>query len=164
MTNSAGDLASVLAKRASELEEACIGLTDKATSARPTTDVWCIREHLSHLQGDDRDTFLAGIQRVLIEDVQELDVEPGITHYTVDRSRVAFPVLVSAVAGQYRGLADLASKLSDEDLNRRVRIDLLKDTPFGPTPTLGEWFVAISDMHVPEHIEQIREARRTLRA
>jgi hypothetical protein len=164
MTNTAGDVAAVFARRASELEEACIGLGDDDAAKRPSPQTWCVREHLSHLHGDDRETFLTGIQRVLLEDVRELDVEEGITHYTIDRRRIALPALVSAVAGQYRGIADLASKLNDEEIGERLRIELLKATPFGETPTLGEWLVAIADMHLPDHISQIRETRAMLGA
>lgn len=119
---------------------------------------------LSHLYGDDRDTFLAGIQRVLIEGVPELDVLPGITHYTADRRAIAFPALVSAVCDQYRAIAELAGQMSEDEISMRVRIELLAESPFGPTPTIGEWLVAIADMHLPRHIAQMRETREALGA
>ena len=54
--------------------------------------------------------------------------------------------------------------MDDEQIGRRVRIELLKDTPFGPEPTMGEWLMAIADMHLPGHIADIRETRTALGA
>lgn len=158
------DLASVLAARASEIEVACMGLDGDIAARRPSPNVWSVREHLSHLQGEDRYGYIDGIREILFEDVRELDVEPGITHYTVDRRQVALPVLVSAVAGQYRAIANLAAHMEETELATRVSIALLKDTPFGPTPTVREWLTAIADMHLPDHIAQIRETRAALGA
>ncbi|MBI5288648.1 MAG: hypothetical protein HY873_06715 [Chloroflexi bacterium] len=163
-TATGADLAAVLHQRADELEDACADLGDAEAASRPNDGAWCVREQLSHLYGDDRDTFLAGIQRVLIEGVPELEVTPGITHYTADRREIAFPALVAAVCGQYRAIGEIAARLTDEEIGARVRIELLKDTPFGATPTMGEWLVAIADMHVPGHIAQIRETREALGA
>ena len=163
-TATGADLAAVLQGRAAEIEAACAGLDDAVAGRRPAEGAWCIREQLSHLYGDDRDTFLAGIQRVLIEGVPELDVSPGITHYTADRREIPFAALASAVCGQYRAIAEVAARLSEEEIAARVRIELLKDTPFGATPTMGEWLVAIADLHLPGHITQIRETRQALGA
>jgi hypothetical protein len=160
----AQELATLLAQRASEVEEACVGLDGDSAAKRPAPDAWCIREHLSHLNGEDRYGYVDGIRSILFEEVRELDVEPGITHYNTDRRQIALPVLVSAVAGQYRAIADLASRMTDEELGTRVGIDLLKDTPFGPVPTLAEWLTAIGEMHVPGHIAEIREIRAALGA
>ena len=158
------DLPTTLATRASEIEVACMGLDGEIAARRPSSKVWSVREHLSHLQGEDRYGFIDGIREILFEDVRELDVELGITHYTVDRRQVAFPVLVSAVAGQYRAIANLASHMDERELKTRVSIALLRDTPFGPTPTVREWLTAIADMHLPDHIAQIQETRAALGA
>lgn len=158
------DLAAVLASRASEIEIACMGLDGEVAARRPAPEMWSIREHLSHLQGEDRYGYIDGIREILFEDVRELDVEAGITHYTVDRRQVALPVLVSAVAGQYRAIANLAAQMDEDVLESRIAIDLLKDTPFGARPTLREWLMAIAELHLPQHIAQISETRASLGA
>ncbi len=163
-TATGADLAAVLHGRADEIDEACAGLDEATAARRPADGAWCIREQLSHLYGDDRETFLAGIQRVIIEGVPELEVTPGITHYTADRRAIAFPALVAAVCGQYRAIGEIASRLTDEEIEARVRIELLKDSPYGATPTMGEWLVAIADLHLPGHIAQMRETRQALGA
>ncbi len=158
------DLATALAARASEIEVACMGLDGEIAANRPSPQVWSVREHLSHLQGEDRYGYIDGIREILFEDVRELDVEPGITHYTIDRRQVAFPVLVSAVAGQYRAIANLASHMEEREMDTRVSIALMKDTPFGPTPTVRDWLTAIAEMHLPDHIAQVQETRAALGA
>lgn len=160
----AADLAAVLHQRADEIDAACANMDDALSVRRPSDGVWCVREHLSHLHGDDRDTYAAGIERILIEGVRELEVAPGITHYSVDRRQYPFVALVEAVSNQYRAIAGLAANMQPEQLETRVRIDLLKSTPFGDTPRLGEWLVAIADMHLPDHITAIRETREALGA
>jgi hypothetical protein len=160
----AADLAAVLNQRADEIEAACSGLGDADAARRPSDGVWCVREHLSHLHGDDRDTFLDGVQRVLIEGTTEIDVAQGITHYTVDRRQVPLAHLLGAVTRQYRTLGDISAALTPDEIDRRVRIDLLRETPFGENPRLGEWLVAIADMHLPDHIAAIRETRASLGA
>ncbi len=157
-------LAAHLEEQVLELEDACAGLSDAISAQRPQSHVWCVREQLSHLQGDDRETYLGGIHRVLLEDVAELEIVPGITHYSVDRRDYPFVALVDAVCGQYRAMAETADALSAAQIERRVRIELLKDTPFGAEPTIGEWLTAISEMHLPGHIAQIRESRKILGA
>jgi hypothetical protein len=160
----AADLAAILHQRADEIDDACAGMDDTLAARRPGDGVWCVREHLSHLHGDDRDTYAAGIERILIEGVRELDVVPGITHYSVDRRQYPFVAFVEAVSNQYRAIADMAASMQPDQLETRVRVDLLKETPFGDTPRLGEWLVAIADMHLPGHITAIRETREALGA
>jgi|CXWL01.1.fsa_nt_gi hypothetical protein len=152
-------LAALLRERVTELEAACAGVDETASGKRPKTDAWCIREHLSHLHGDDRDTFLDGIRGVLVEGVAELDVTPGITHYTVDRRDAGFPALLRTVCEQYRAIADLAEAMTTEQLEHRTRIELMEQSPFGSTPKMSEWLGAIADMHLSGHIAQIRETR-----
>lgn len=160
----AADLAAVLHQRADELEAACAGLDGALAARRPENGGWCVREHLSHLHGDDRDTFLEGVQRVLVEGLTEIDAVQGLTHYTVDRRQIPVDQLAAAVVRQYRALGDLAAAMTPEELDSRVRIELLRDTPFGEHPRLGEWLVAIADMHLPGHIAAIRETREVLGA
>lgn len=160
----AADLAAVLHQRADEIEDACSGLGDADAARRPADGIWCVREHLSHLHGDDRNTFLDGVQRVLIEGMTEIDASAGITHYTIDRRQIPLAHLLAAVTRQYRTLGGVAASLTADEIDRRVRIDLLKDTPYGDNPRLGEWLVAIADMHLPDHIVAIRETRAALGA
>lgn len=165
MTTKVGsDLAAVLHQRADEIVAACAGLDDDATARRPAPGVWCVREHLSHLHGGDRDTYLDGIRHVVLEGVTELEVVPSITHYSVDRRDYPFVAMVEAVSGQYREIAEMAAAMDDEQIGRRVRIELLTDTPFGAEPTMGQWLMAIADMHLPGHIADIRETRTALGA
>jgi hypothetical protein len=154
------DLAAVLNHRADELRAACDGISDDDAALRPSKDEWSVREHLSHLYGEDRDTFLDGIRRVLVEGVGELEVTPGITHYSVDRRQVPFTQLLEAVCRQYENIAEIAAGLDEREIALRVRIDLLKDSPLTGEPTLGQWVMAIADMHLPAHIAAIAETRR----
>ena len=165
MSTKAGmDLAAVLHQRADEIVAACAGLADDATARRPAAGVWCVREHLSHLHGQDRDTYLHSIERVVFEGVRELDIPSGVTHYSVDRRDYPFVALVAAVSEQYRAIGDLAAELDVDLLNEPVRIEQLRDTRFGPEPTLEQVLIAIADSHLPQHIAAISETRTALGA
>lgn len=165
MTTRAGaDLAAILHQRADEIEAACAGLAEDATARRPAANAWCVREHLSHVHGQDRDTYLQNIERVVFEGVQELDIPSGVTHYSVDRREYPFDAFVDAVTAQYRAMGALAASLDADQMNTRVRIEQLRETRFGPEPTLGQVLVAIADSHLPQHIAAIRETRTALGA
>lgn len=153
------DIAAVLAGRAREIEDACRDVSDAVASRRPASGAWCVREHLSHLYGDDRETFLQQIRRVIIEGIDEVDAEPGVTHYSIDRRQYPLDGLVAAVSGQYRELAEIAADLDDDILSRELKAEFLRGTSFGTETTLGAWLVAMADWHLPEHIEGIRKAR-----
>jgi hypothetical protein len=58
----------------------------------------------------------------------------------------------------------MAAAMDDDQIARRFRIELLRETPFGAEPTMGEWLVAIADMHLPGHVAAIHETRTALGA
>jgi hypothetical protein len=163
-TKAGADLAAVLHQRSDELEAACAGLAEDATARRPRAGSWCVREHLSHLHGQDRDTYLQNVERVVVEGVQELDLPSGVTHYSIDRREYPFVAFVDAVAAQYRAMGDFAASLDAEQMNLRVRVEQLRETRSGPEPTLEQVLIAIADSHLPQHIAAIREARAVLGA
>jgi hypothetical protein len=165
MTTKVGaDLAAVLNQRAGEIEDACAGLRGDATTQRPSPRAWCVREHLSHLYGADRDTFLDNVQRVVVEGVRELDIPSSVTHYSADRRDHPFDALVEAVADQYRALGEVAASLDEDQFQVRVRVEQLGETRFGVEPTLGQLLMLIADSHLPQHIAAIRETRTVLGA
>jgi hypothetical protein len=156
-------LAAELASCASAIEEACVSLDASLGGRRPQPGIWSIREHLSHLHGEDGYGYVDALRQVLFEDLRALDLEPRITHYTADRRDVALPVLISAVAGQYRAIANLAGHLSDDQL--QIQIDVTDPWGSDGAPlALAAWLHGMATSHVAGHVTQIQETRAQLGA
>jgi hypothetical protein len=150
-------LAAALRLRMDELAAAIAG-ADESTAARRSSDgAWSVKECLSHVHGADGDTFLDGVMRILHEDVPEIDVEPGVTHFDASRKALPLSEMLARVEAQYRTIADVVARCSSEELARRARISLLEQTPIGGEPTLRQWVETMTNHHLAGHIEELRE-------
>jgi len=114
---------------------------------------------VSHLCQTDHESFLDGIGRFVLEETPEIEVTPGVTHYTPERHAMALDDLVEGFLRQHELIADYVARLSDEQLGRRAHIALFKDSPVGEYPTLAEWVQGISDFHLQAHLEELRARR-----
>jgi hypothetical protein len=149
----------VILLQAREIAGIVRAMDDVDASRRPDPGTWSAREVISHLCQSDNESFLDGIGRFVLEETPEIEVTPGITHYTAERHAMALADLVDAFERQYEQIADYVARLSEVQLARRARIALLKDSPFGEYPTLAEWLRAISGMHLQGHLEELRARR-----
>jgi hypothetical protein len=151
-------------QRLRELAEAVSGIDEEAASRRPAEGEWCVKEMLSHLTGDEGESFAAGLRRFVDEDSPLIGVVAGLPYYTPKRQATSVAELLAGVRAQYEEMAVLLGGLSDEELARKGRVPLLKDTPLGEYPTLAQWAGAIINLHLTDHINQVRTARQTLGA
>jgi len=143
-----------------EIEEAVAGISEEAAARRPAEGEWCVKEVLSHLCGDEGESFAAGLRRFVEEETPLIGVVAGLPYYTPKRQGMTAGELLSAVRGQYQEMAGFLAGLTEEQLARKGRVPLLKDTPLGDEPTLGQWAGAIIDFHLTDHVNQIRNSRK----
>lgn len=149
-----------MAGKVRELKEALSGISEEAASQRGPGGSWCAKEVLSHLCGDEGESFAAGLQRFLDEDTPLIGVIAGLPYYTPKRQQMSVGGLIGQMEGQYGQMALLLGALSDEELSRKGRVPLLRDTPLGEDVTLGQWAEAIINFHLADHVGQLRNLPR----
>ncbi len=160
----ATSLRDAMEQKLQELGEALDGLDEAKAGQRAAEEEWCCKEVLSHLTGDEGESFVDGFRRFIDEDTPLIGVMVGLPYYTPKRQAMSLSELRAGVWKRYQEVSDFLGGLSDEQLERKGRVPLLKDSPMGEYPTLAQWAGALINFHLPDHINQIRNARQQIGA
>lgn len=162
MTDMTGvQLAQVVRNNITDLANACRNV-DEAQASRSPEGRWSPKEILSHLIGSGKDAHVAVMRRFLEEDTPTLDLIPENTHLTPERAAASFAQLASEAQEEYGRVADFAATLSQDQLARKARIPMLKESPLGEYPTLGQLIFGLGDFHVQFHIKHMQEVLKEL--
>jgi len=135
---------------------------NEETASRAPEGRWSPKQIVSHISGPDGIGYLAMLQGFLDQDTPRLDIEPENPYFTDRRSRLTFAALLAEFEKEYSRIADFATGLSADQLNRKAHVPLLKETPLGEYPTLAEWIAALVDYHVGFHIDHMKEIQGAL--
>ncbi len=156
----ATSLRDALGQKVSELEEEVAGIDQQAAGRRPSETEWCVKEVLSHLCGDEGQSAVAVLRPFIDEDTPLIGVVAGLPYYTPKRQGMTVTELLSEVRERYQEIAGFLAGLTDEQLARKARVPLLKDSPLGEYPTLAQMAGGLINFHLSDHINQIRNARQ----
>ena len=159
----ATSLREAMEQKLHELGEALDGLDEEKAAQRPAEAEWCCKEVLSHLMGDEGEDAVAPFRRFVDEDTPMIGIVTGLPYYTPARQAMSLKEIRAAVWQRYQGVADFLGGLSDEQLERKARVPLFKDTPAGEYPTVVQ-FVGGLNFHLTDHINQLRAARQAISA
>src|SRR3970282_711457 len=151
----ATSLRAALEQKMKERGEAMEGMREDDAARRPADGEWSCKEMLSHLMGDEGESFVAGLRRIADGDTPLIGVGAGLAAFSPARRAMSLSEMRAGVWRQYEEVADFISGLNDEQLARKARVPLLKDTPIGEYPTLGQWAGAIINFHLTDHIGQM---------
>ena len=162
VSQAAMSLHNAVDQRIRELGEAVTAFDEESSGRRPAEGEWCCKEVLSHLMGDERANAVTNFRRFLDEDAPLIGIVSGLPYYTPARQAMSLTELREAVWRQYHEVADFLGGLSDEQLARKARVPLLKDTPIGEYPTLEQFVGGLTNFHLTDHINQIRNAREAM--
>ena len=159
-TNTGTAIEESLERSVSRVRQACAGLDDVAAGRTPPgEDRWSAKQVISHLCGPETTGYIAGLKRFLDEDTPQIDMEAGNPFYSPGREQKSIDELLSDFAAEFARVADFVRPLSDDQLSRKARIPMLKESPLGEYPTLGQWVGAIAEFHVDFHLEQLGKIR-----
>jgi uncharacterized damage-inducible protein DinB len=138
-----------------EISQAVGDIDEQKALQRPAEGEWCAKEVLSHLSGADSVEFVARLKRFIDEDTPRIDIERGLSHYD-QREDASTSDLLSAVESAYGEAGKFLAGLSEEQLNRKANVPLLKETPFGENVALGQWAGLMINFHLNDHLNQLR--------
>ncbi len=164
VSEAAISLRDTLGKKMQELDEALDGLDEGKAGQRTSEGEWCCKEVLSHLSGDEGQSFVDGFRRFIDEDTPLIGLVVGLPYYTPARQAMSLTELRAGLSKQYQEVADFLGSLTDEQLARKARVPLLRDTPMREYPTLEQWAGVLINVHIPDHINQLRNARQQMGA
>jgi hypothetical protein len=156
-------LADNVRRKVEELKKLCDGINED-TACRSPQGRWSPKEILSHLAGPEGSGHAPMFQAFLDRDTPEIDLKAEDPFFSEKRARMSFNDLFSEVVKEYDRISEFAAGLSNEQLARKARIPLLKDSPLGEYPTLGAFIGALGSFHVQFHIDHLREICRGLDA
>ena len=153
-------LTELLRRKAAEVRQAAAGLDEESASRNPPgEDRWSVKQVISHLRGTE-EGHVPGLRRFLDEETPLVDVEPGNPFFTVSREGESLNRLLADFEAEFDRMAEFVRPLTEEQLGRRARIPMLKGSPLGEQPTLGQWISAVAGYHVDFHVEQLRTIRK----
>ena len=148
-------------QKADEMKRLFKGLDEKTASQAPAGR-WSPKEILSHVCGREGVGFMPSLQIFLDQDNPRLDIKPEDPFFSENRRRMALSALLSEFEREYTRIVEFVQGLSEEQLERKAHIPLLKETPIGEYPTLAQWAGAIGDYHLGFHIDHLKEILQSL--
>jgi hypothetical protein len=150
------ELAEIIRKKVAELSELCEGL-DEAVASRAPKGRWSPKEIISHVSGREGEGFIPAIEAFLKQETPLLDLEAANPFFTGKRRQKTMAELLSEMKGEYERMAEVVSGLSPDQLARKARVPLFKETPIGEYPTLAVFVRALAEHHVSYHIDHMKE-------
>ncbi len=162
MTTANGtQLAQTIRQKIAELKKVCTGLDENMTSRAPKGR-WSPKEILSHLSGPEGSGHLPILQAFLDRNTPRIDLVIENPFFSETRARMTFAELFAEVQTEYERIADFASGLTEEQLERKAQVPVFKDSPLGEYPTLGGMIEGLGSYHVQFHTDHLREVLKDL--
>jgi hypothetical protein len=143
-----------------QLKELCAGIDEQTAGAAPEGR-WSPKQILSHLCGPEGTGIMPSLMK-FFEEEPRIDIVPEDPFYSDNRAKMTLEQLMSEVDMEYSRIAGFASALDATLLGRKAHVPLLKSSPIGDHPTLGEWIEMMAVSHLTFHIGHLKEILQQL--
>ena len=161
-TTNGAQLSQLIREQAGAFRKLCAGL-DENTASRAPQGRWTPKQIVSHLCGPEGVGYLPGLRIFVEQDTPRIDLDPENPFYSGKRAAMSLAELLAEYDREYNRIAEFVAGLSEQQLNRKAHVPLLKDTPIGDHPTLAAWVEAIVEYHLAFHIDHMREILEALK-
>lgn len=149
-------LSETIRAKIAEMKSLCSAISEE-TASRTPADRWSPKEIISHLSGPDGIGFMPALRGILEQDTPLLNMVAEDPYFTNSRSGMPMKGLLAEFEQEYLCIADLVAAATEEELARKARIPLFKDTPLGEYPTLATFVRALGEWHMDFHIKHMKE-------
>ncbi len=160
-TPEGAQLAQGIRRNADEFRKLCEGLDEDFANSAPA-ERWSPKQIVSHLCGPEGSGFMPTFRAILDQDTPRLDIDVENPFFTGKRTSMTMSELLADFETEYGRLAELVESLTVEQLERKVHIPILKETPLGEYTSLAGWIGALSEYHLAFHINHMKEILQEL--
>jgi hypothetical protein len=160
-THEGARLANSIRQKVGEMSRICRGLSEE-TASRAPAGRWSPKQIISHLCGPETVGLLPTLRLILEQDTPLIDLKAEDPFFTGKRTSMTMPELLAEFKEEYLKFADLVAGLSEEQLGRKARIPMLKETQLGEYPTLATFVGGLTDYHMDFHIKHMQEIIKAL--
>ena len=130
---------------------------DEERAGRAPEGRWTPKEIASHLCGPEGTGIMPPVKAYLEQDTPRLDLVIEDPFYTGKRPDMSLAALLAEFESEYGRLIEVVKGLTPEQLQRKARIPVFKETPLGEYPTLGEYLGGMAEFHLGFHTEHLKE-------
>ncbi len=130
---------------------------DEGRAGRAPAGRWTPKEIASHLCGPEGVGIIPPVKAYLEQDTPLLDLVIEDPFYTGKRPDMSLTALLAEFESEYDRLIEVVKGLSPEQLERKARIPVFKETPLGEYPTLRDYLGVIADFHLGFHTQHLKE-------
>jgi hypothetical protein len=160
-TNEGARLADSIRQKVEEMNRLCNGLSEENASRAPEGR-WSPKQIISHLCGPEGGGLLPALRLILEQETPLIDLKAEDPFFTGKRTSMTMSELLAEFRKEYLQIADLVSGLSEEQLQRKAHIPMLKETELGEYPTLVSFVGGLTDFHMDFHIKHMQEIMQAL--
>jgi hypothetical protein len=162
-TTSGSQLSQLVREKAGEFRRLCAGL-DEETASRAPVGRWSPKQIVSHLCGPEGIGMLPMLRAFVEQETPRLDLDPANPFFSEKRAGMTLVELLEEFDREYSRITEFVAGLSEQQLNRKAHIPILKDMPMGEYPTLAAFTQMIVDGHLAFHDDHMREILEALGA